>query len=823
MIKRDPNCSLCRLSESAQYVCLIGQGLEPCDVMVFGEAPGKREEDSGYAFVGKAGQLLRSILNEHGLGDENCFITNVVCCRPPDNRTPTKGEIRACKYWVEQQMKAVDPRYILILGNTPLQSLLDVKGIKKHRGKPIDLDGVIYIPTYHPAAILRDPTLRPALEADIALLREIVDHGSIPKVEGLNPVVVDKTKLVEEMLKDLRGTVSFDIETTCLYPWAKEADITALGFGTRRTQWIVPIHHPRHLCWDESEIESIIQRIGDRLRDCIIVAHNGKFDCLWMRVHYGVEWRLDFDTMLAHYLLNENSPHGLKYLAQIYFGALDYDVPSKELYEIPWGEFCEYLAKDLYFTRKLKFLFGRMLYKQGDVKEAFDYITMPCSAMFTDAEFHGIHIDISKFNEAEEYLRGEIEKANEMLKPYGDENTNWRSTKQLSKILFEELGLTPLDITSKGNPSTNESVLKRLNHPVTKALLKFRGANQQLSFFIEGWKPYLVRRRLHPSFKLHGTVTGRPSCQHPNLQQVPRDSRIRSLITAPHGWELVEVDLSQIELRIAAELSGERNMLDTFYTGQDIHWQTAIREISRAGGQKKLIISTAEKHLGRRVPYSKAIETLFEIGAKKAIEVDEVWKEIRKKAKAINFGFLYGMWWRKFRIYARDNYEVVVTDDEARAAREAYFELFPGLTGWHERQKRYARLNGYVTTLSGRRRRLPAAQLPYDCPERREAERQAINSPVQGFAAELNLMAALQVFEEYSREDLRIVGTVHDSTLFWIRHNKVEQIVPRILKIMSHPKTLDKLNIRLRVPVSAEASIGPWGQGKELSEWVSSK
>ncbi len=792
--------------------------------MIVGEAPGRREDDSGRPFVGQAGQLLREILEQHGFNDKNAFITNAVSCRPPDNRTPSASEIKACRQWVQHQIEVVKPKYVLLLGNVPMQSLLGLKGIKKLRGKPVERDGITYLPTYHPAYILRDPTNRPALEADVALFASIVENCGILEEEELNEIHVLDMMTFKKMLKTLKGTVSFDLETSGLYPWCntesnkyyKEPVVTAMGFGTKHAQWTIPIRHYQVQAFSDGEIKWMIEQLTDALEDCFVVAHNGKFDLLWMKVFYGVNWHIDFDTMIAHYLLDENSRHGLKILSQVYCGARDYDIdPVKAA----WGELAHYHCLDLLYTRKLRYIFGKMLFKEGNVKVVFDELMMPCSQWFTDAEFNGVYIDMAKMDDAEVYLREEIAKALGELDKWGP-NLNWRSTQQVSRLLFDELGLSPLDYTKKGAPSVNESVIQRLDHPLCDALLKYRGAAQQLSFFIEGWKPFIVKNRLHPSFKMTGTVTGRPSCEHPNLQQTPRDSRIRSLIIAPPGWELLEWDLSQIELRLAAEHSGEQHMLDTFYAKRDIHWQTAIREISRVGGMHKELTTTARKILGHRVDYDKAIELALKVGHKPFIADNPVWKDMRKKAKAINFGYLYGMWWRKFIIYARDNYGLKVTEEEAKASRVAFFELYPGLVEWHERQKRYARRHGYVTTLTGRKRRLPAALSRHDTPERKEAERQAINSPIQGFAAELNLMGALQVTEEFGTDNVRGCGTIHDATLAIVRKRLVPKVATRVLEIMRKPKLLDQLDIRIRVPIEAEVLIGPWGQGVSLEQWL---
>lgn len=851
MIKRDPDCTMCKLHKTAEHVCLLGQGPEPCDIMIVGEAPGKREDDSGKPFVGQSGKLLEEVLAGFGISRRRVFITNAVSCRPPDNRTPSKAEIRTCKAWLDYQVNRVKPKYVLLLGNVPLLSVTGESGIKKRRGKPFEKDGIIYVPTYHPAFILRDPRQRTYFESDIRLFQEIINGGGLPRERNLSIVVVDTRQKFQQLLRDLKGTVSFDIETTCLYPWGepifqktkgqgkkyvgrKEAKIVTIGFGTAKHQYIIPANH-RETTWTPQEVEGMVKEISKRLEDCFLVAHNGKFDFLWMLVHYGVEWYnlFDFDTMIAHYLLDENDLHGLKYLAQKYCGAPDWEV-DKEVKQGAAGtklkQTVVYHAHDLYYTRELRFILGKMLRVEGDIKRVFDKILMPCSRLFTEVEFDGVCIDITKMDDAEKYLRGEIADAEKemlaLLKQKGiTPPQNWGSRDQLAELLFVKLKIPPIDKTAKGKNSTSESVLMRIDHPIAGAIIKYRGAKQQLSFFIEGWKPFLVKHKdgnyyLHPSFKLIGTVTGRLSCEHPNLQQVPRDERIRSLIFAALGWVLLEADLSQIELRIAAELAGERHMLDAFARGIDVHWLTCLREIERGAGQKDLVLDTARTwKQNKKATYAECIEILLEMGADDACEINKEWKELRKKAKAINFGYLYGMWWKKFKIYARDNYGVTVTDEQAQASREFFFHTYSDYPKWHDRQKRYARNHGYVRTLSGRKRHLPAAQDIEDSYERAEAWRQAINAPVQSFANEINLMAALELRQKYGRNIVQICGTVHDSILARVKVGYAKEVGEKLLEIMKRPKLFDDFDIELSVPVLAEAKVGPWGAGISFDKW----
>lgn len=842
----DPNCTLCKLHLTTDRVCILGGGPKPSEVMIIGEAPGGNEEKTGELFSGKSGRLLEEHLGRHGFERSDVFICNAVSCRPPDNRTPTKAEIKACRKWLDHQIEVIKPKYILILGNVPLESVTGKKGITKARGKAWEQNGVIYLATLHPAACLYEESYKSIFDADIKLFSEIVDFGGIPEERDLNWRSVLTWRDVDEFIADLYNSVSFDTETNQLYPWqhsyfdektqkfvvGPQPKIQSIGFGSARTQWCLPVYHFSSP-WTKDELESIVERIDIAVRErCNLITQNGKFDMLWMRVHFGVEWETAFDTMLAHYILDENSWHDAETLAVKFCGAHKWDVPLslKQGLSGTWQQHGKYLAHDLYYTRKLRYIFGKMLNDDPDVKRVFNLILIPCANLFVEIEFNGVYVDQTKFDDAEEFLRDQYNTALKNLKAWEpefwqtakgkQEPFNWGSPKQLGWLLFEELEVEPLDQTKTGANSTSESVLKRIDHPCVGDLLKFREAKQQLSFFIDGWKPYLVNGRLHPSFKLHGTVTGRLSCENPNLQQVPRDKRIRTLITAPPGWWLIEADLSQIELRIAAELANESNMLRAFATGVDVHWLTALTEIKRSHAIPDLVKSTARTATqNQTLNFVDSIKVLLEIGPDAACEIEPEWKEYRKKAKAINFGYLFGMWWKKFKLYARDNYGVNVTDREAQDSRITFFEAYPRYEAWHHRQRRYARKHGFVSSLSGRKRRLPAARISDDTPERREAERQAINSPVQSFANEINLMAAIQLRSEFSRKILRLVGTVHDAILMEVREDYVEQVYKRTLEIMSGPALFKEFDIDIEVPLIAEAKIGPWAAGMSLDKW----
>lgn len=811
-MKRDPNCTRCPLHETAEFVCLLGQGPEPCQAMIVGEAPGEREDDSGKPFVGRAGRLLDEVMEDAGLDRHKVFITNAVACRPPNNRTPRKREIEACKHWLQKQIKVVEPKVILALGNVAMQSLLGIKGIRKHRGRPIEHEGHVILPTYHPSYILRgDGRERGVLEQDMHTFKSIIDFGGIPEEREVNVTIVNSAETFDQMLDALTGVVSCDIETTCLYPWDKNARIVTLGFGTRDGEFSIPLHH-KESPWDRKDVEEMIERITEKLEDCLIVFQGGKFDIVWVKKHLGVLWQNDFDIMLAHHILDENSPHDIEYIAKALFGAHPWDIPLEEKQgNAPFSRIAKYHGHDLYWTRRAYFKLRAQLKAEPKVERLFYKLVMPVANVFIRIESHGCYIDTKKMAKVEKYLNKKIADAEGKLKKWGD--INWASPKQVGQLLYGELGITCPLKTKKGADSTAESALKQIEHPVVTDLLTLRGARQQRSFFIEGWKPFIVNNRIHPSFKLHGTVTGRPSCEHPNFQQVPRDPLIRSLITAPPGWTLLDGDLSQIELRIVAELSRVPAMVHAYMTGLDIHWNTALNEIERAASHRDIVLHTAGVK-----NYAEAIDILRKMGPDAAAEIDPAWKEIRKKAKAINFGYVYGMWWKKFKIYARDNYDIIVTDEEAQESRISFFSAYP-LKLWHQKQSNRAREHGFVESLVGRKRRLPDAMSHEDSYERAEAWRQAINSPVQGLASDLNLMVLLQMATEFPHTFYRPVCTVHDSILAEVRNDHVPQVVSRMEEIMKGPDLLKLFNVRFSIPLAGETKLGAWGTGVSLERW----
>ena len=775
------DCKKCELHKSAQAICLMGRGPVPCDVMIIGEAPGFREDDVGKPFAGKAGQLLDKVMQEVGLDRSKVYITNVVKCRPPENRTPSTSEIKACAEYLEQEFAAVTPKYVLLLGATALKAVLKKAKITEIHGKIFKEHGRHYLPTFHPAAALRDPRRLDPIHADFERFVGLIKRGKEAAPAALNLTIINSFDEFNDLIEDLKSAkaVAFDLETTSLEWYRPEGKINCLGLATKNKQWVLPLDGFGSK-FKKSEVQQeMIEIIEEVLQGKRVIAQNGKFDNLWLRAKYGLRFPLTFDTMLAAHILDENSPNSLNYLSRAFFQAPDYDLPLKDKIQVDTGQKAKklytYCAYDVYYTLKLYYLFRSKLKKDPDIRKVFTRLVMPLVDIYEDAEEQGITIDVKRLEEVEQELLEDIAKLVSRLGKKVEGDVNWNSPQQVAEVLFGQWGLQPIDETPTGNPSTSESVLKMLasKHKGVSLLLKYREKHKQYSGFVKSWKNKMHRGKLHPSFKLAGTVTGRPSCSDPNLQQTPRDSLIRTLITAPKGWDLVEVDQSQVELRVAAMLSGERTMKLIFQTGGDIHTTTA-QEVSG--------------------------------------NID-VTKEERKKAKAVNFGFLYGMGWNKFTEYAREKYGVELTPGQAKAYRTRFFEKYSDLPIWHERQRRKAHMFQEVKTPTGRVRRLPSI-LSTDQGVRAEAERAAINSPVQGFAAEVTLMGMIEIRNRLPWSKVRPIGTIHDAILILIKKGYLDKALPIIKDAMENPPLLDTFGIRMTVPLIVEASVGNWGAGK---------
>jgi len=789
-----------------------GTGPKQAKVMIVYDAPGDLEDRNGKHLQGRPGKILNEMLEAAGIDREQCYITSLVKCHPPEGRAPSKSEAKTCKPFLDKEIADVKPTHMLTLGATVLGALSKKAKITELHGMPFDYQGITVVPTFSPAMALRDPTRLPTLRKDVVKLGHVM-RGDMPRPEDIHWRVIRTLKDWHEFIEEFKKAEVFaaDIETNGLDEHEEgstkvvetgkvrkklkevvtdAAVINSIQIGLDNGHnWALPLQvKPIEITyeWYGPSKANLRQKLVETLVELsegkICVGQNFKFDNRWIRKLYGVRFHLSFDTMLAHHLIDENSPHGLKEMAAEFCNAPNYDIPE----HLKQGRFknaseerlfYRYGCLDVNYTQQLYWIFRKVLLKDPTQRRLFYKLVMRAARMFEDVETDGHFINLESHSEAKKKLIAEkIDLLRQMNKMAGRE-INWNSPQQVGELFYKKLGLPVLEKTPGGAPSTDESVLLRLKHkhPVADLLMKFRGVDKNLSTYIEGWEKLMHGDRLFLSTKLHGTVTGRYASR---LHQVPRDPFIRSLIDAPEGWTFVSGDYSQIELRIAAMLSNDKRMKEIFQTGGDIHRATA-----------SIILGKPP---------------------------EAVTKEERKMAKAVNFGLVYGMGWPKLVIYARDNYEVDLTDEQAQKFRIRFFELYNALPKWHERQRRCVRAFGQVVSLSGRIRHLPGVNSS-EKGVRAEAERQGINSPVQGFGSgDMKAMAMVEIHDTFDPKDLRIKGEVHDSILMWIRTSRLKQIIPRCKAIMEKPKLLEEFGIKMTVPIVADFEVGAWGKGTEL-------
>ncbi len=797
-------------------------------VMVIGEAPGANEDRKGIPFIGESGRILRNELKRNDLTD-NTYITNLVKCRPPNNRTPTAAEIKACRPYLEEEIARLKPGYVVTAGVPATKTLFRGKAkINQFHGEVIDNPKVPYIgmPIFHPAYTLRDPSKLPGLQDDLARLARLIS-GGLGK-DTVNWSVVRKGNLstfIREFEEASR--FAFDTETSGLFPFNPDGYITAISIALDHKTWVIPgLMHPEYQQFSHSPFAhgNALRRLMQLL---FFLAHrdkkwayaqNGKFDNKWMRCLFGGSFHLHFDVMLAHHVLDENLHHDLTSLCRTYLDEPEYDIPLEEKNgksTKPMRNY-KYCGQDATYTLRLGILFEQMLREQPDLHRLYWKITMPGARAMEDAEMEGLTFDPAARKEIGLELLSKKITLREELNDIAGYELNWNSPAQIAQLLYEDLGYHCRVFTKKKKPSTSEEALFSIsNKPVVKKLLDFRSVDKMFNTYIKGWEKYRIGNQYYFDYKIHGAVTGRYSSP---LHPIPRDGRIRNLVTAPPGWTLVAVDIATAEMRVAAHLSRDPEMRRCFIDGIDIHWRTMIEilSIGTQGEFAELVIPTAKRVaiLKGKPTYSDALEVMLFAGHEACTRVKKKWKEGRFRAKAVNFGFIYGMYEKKFIEQARKDYGWDPSKQEAKNARRAYFRLYSRLEGWHSKTKKLARVNDHVRCLTGRLRRLPGIHAK-DRKVRAEAERQAINSGVQAMIGDYKVMLLIEIHQTFSRKKVRLVGEHHDAVLAIVKNEYIDECVPKMLKIAERPALMDTFKIKLSVPMEGEAELGPWGKGEK--------
>jgi DNA polymerase-1 len=567
--------------------------------------------------------------------------------------------------------------------------------------------------------------------------------------------------------------VSFDTETTGID--ANNADLVGLSFSWKAGEgYYVPVPPDRE---QAKKILSFFQPLFDDPKR-IWVGQNIKYDLLVLK-WYAIEIKgILFDTMLAHYVIEPEGKRNMDLLSAQYLGYEPVHIEELigkkgkgqgNMRDVPLDKITEYAAEDADITWQLKQKFSPLL-KSKSVEKVFLEVENPLVKVLTDMEFEGIRVDEDFLKEYSKTLEKEAALAEESVYQQAGVRFNLSSPKQLGEVLFDKLQLDPkAKKTKTGQYATGEDVLLKLSHQskIVDDILIYRELTKLKSTYVDAI-PVIINRktgRVHTSYAQAVAVTGRLASVNPNLQNIPvrteRGREIRkAFIPRDPDHVLLSADYSQIELRIVAAISGDPNMVAAFKEGKDIHSATAAK-----------VFGVDEK---------------------------DVTKEMRYKAKSVNFGIIYG----QGAFGLADN--LGISRSEAKEIIENYKKQFANIQRYMDDTIQFARKNGYVQTLMGRKRWLRDINSS-NFTVRGFAERNAINSPIQGTAADMIKMAMIKIHEAFQKNKFRskMLLQVHDELVFDARRDEVEIIRPIILGSMKEALLLPN-----EVPAEAELGFG---------------
>ena len=585
--------------------------------------------------------------------------------------------------------------------------------------------------------------------------------------------LVDSEEKQAELARLLEGQeyFAFDTETEGLDPLT--AHLVGMSFAIRENEaWYVPVPA------SQAQAREVVLRFAPALQNPAIqkIGQNIKFDILALR-KYGVKvaGKL-FDTMLAHYLLNPELRHGMDYLAETY---LHYKtVPIEDLIgpkgkkqgsmrDVPLEQIKEYAAEDADVTLRLRNYFAPYLKSEG-VEKLFEEIEMPLVYVLAEMEATGVKLDTEALRQSSEVLTMQLASLEQEIHQLAGQEFNINSNRQVGEVLFDKLQLdTKAKKTKTGLYSTSEEVLEKLRakHPIVEKLLDYRGLKKLLSTYLDAL-PALIHPetgKIHTSFNQAVTATGRLSSTNPNLQNIPvRDELGREIrkafIADSDDCLFFSADYSQIELRIMAHLSQDPHMVQAFCEGADIHASTAAKIYN--------------------------------------VPLDEVTPDMRRKAKTANFGIIYGI--SIFGLAER----LSIPRAEAKELIEGYFQTYPNVRAYMDESIRVAKEKGYVETIFKRKRFLPDIN-SHNAMVRGYAERNAINAPIQGSAADIIKLAMIRIHQRFEEEGLksRMILQVHDELNFNVYREEFDRVKAIVLDSMEHV-------IPLRVPLIADCGEG---------------
>ncbi|HBL71548.1 MAG TPA: DNA polymerase I [Bacteroidales bacterium] len=604
--------------------------------------------------------------------------------------------------------------------------------------------------------------------AEETIQTNLKDLNSVPH----SYYFVDNESLFEQFLTVFSSQKIYclDTETTHVDPmWA---ELVGMSFSWQPGEaWYLPFDS------DKTKTAERLARLKHHLekKDALLIGQNIKYDLMVLK-QYGIEPQATlFDTMIAHYLLQPEQRHGMDYLAEAYLGYKPIPIESLigpkgknqlTMRDVPQASIAPYAAEDADITYQLWQVFEPLI-KQNGLETLCCEVEMPLVKVLADMEYQGVTLDTVSLGRSSEIMAAELAALEARIQEEAGVNFNVNSPKQIGEVLFEKLNLNAkAKKTKTGQYATSEDTLESLRgkHPIVGLILEQRGLKKLLSTYIDAL-PALINPKtgkIHTSFNQAVTATGRLSSSNPNLQNIPiRDAtgrEIRKAFSCGPDEYFVSADYSQIELRIMAHLSGDKAMIKAFNSDQDIHAATAANIYH--------------------------------------IPLEEVTSDMRRKAKTANFGIIYGI--SVFGLAER----MGVSRTEAKTLIDGYFETYPAVKAYMDRVINEAKENGWVETLYHRKRYLPDIT-SNNAVVRGYAERNAINAPIQGTAADIIKIAMVRIQAALQREKLRsnMILQVHDELNFIVPKDELEPLMTLVRREMEAAAAL-------HVPLKADIGYG---------------
>jgi DNA polymerase I-like protein with 3'-5' exonuclease and polymerase domains len=688
--------------------------------------------------------------------------------------------------------------YVITVGAEPSKFIAGIGSVVTHAGHLVDNK---YIPIFSPAMVSFKPEIRGAFNKAVDRLTNIIsgtiheETGEYYGIQNSGQAVAYLNKLLSE---DSIKYVAMDTETTALYP----RDGYVLGISiSHREGFGVYIDSD---CIDE-EVESLLQELCNRKT---IVFHNAKFDIKMLEFHFGLSFNKWEDTMVLHYMLNENEEHGLKYLAMQYTTMGDYDEPldtykrsyckqhkiklADFTYDlIPFDILFDYAAKDTDATIRLFNIFWPKINEHtNDLLKAYNNLMKPGVRFLADVETNGVPFSRDKLLKAQIDLEHEIYELEKSLYNYKEVHTvekslgvvfNPNSTVHVANLLFNTLGLPIQGKTATGNPTTDAAALDVLAdmHELPALIKKIKQAKKIKATYIDKVLSNLDNDgRLRTNFNLTITTSGRLSSSGKlNMQQLPRDNKIVKdcIMMDDPDWVVVSQDLATAEMYYAAVLSGDTALQEIFKTGKDFHSSIA--------------------HMVFRLDC--AIE-----------EVKDLYGHLRQQAKAVSFGILYGAGAKTV------SEQAPCSMADAVRAIDSYFRAFPRLKRWLEGTQQIIKNKGFIYSKLGRKRRVPNV-MSSDNETAASAVRSALNFTIQSVASDINLLAGIDMNEYIKQTGLRaqIFGLVHDSILAVVHKDDLQEYGDKL----AYFTQLDRGLSIAGAPVGVDLEVGETYAFKEVA------